>query len=330
MEKRNEDLSAENLSLKQDLLELEDKLLENVKKQQKRQTLKEERPSVTITIANVQDDSQFSTNEQTNNLLKELEQLKAVVTDLKVQVKVENWQKEELDSQLQDEINGNQILHQKVAELNKEVLEWESFAQKEECYRRIAEAFTRKHNIEVEETLVHNLNHHNNSHFMHPLSPGSLLKAKSCEFLNCAPPKAQDHKQNIIKSSRMRNSLITTGHCSSILSELDKEYDDLVKRYEALLDKCKQEGRFTENPERTRKVQRAIQTLSLDFSKLTTPIQSPTKSSKSPSACDKCCSFSGFQLTKSVPNIHDETSCDYKTLFSQIFQKLKESKDASI
>lgn len=337
LEKRNEELSAENSSLKQELLELEDKLLEKGEKQQQQQVTnvvvdcEQKQPVLETYHILGSDDGQhngeFSTSEQINNLLKELEQAKALVTELKVQVNIEKWQKEELDSQLQDEIHGNQILHQKIAELNKEVLEWESFAQKEECYRRIAEAFTRKHNIEVEETIVHNLNHQHNSHpFIHPLSPGSLSKAKSCEFLSYAP-KSENNKQNIIKSCTIRNTLLTTGNSSSILSELDKEYDDLVKRYEALLEKCKQEGRFTENPERTRKVQRAIQTLSLDFSKLTTPIQSPTKTSKSPSAtCDKCFTVSH---TKSVPNINDDTACDYKALFSQIFEKLKESKEAS-
>ena len=169
------------------------------------------------------------------------------------------------------------------------------------------ERFSIKHNIEVEEPYVSHVR-------INGLSPSTLSKAKSCEYLNSIPLK--ENTQNIIKGSRVKTLVLSTdGQSNSILSELDKEYDDLVKRYEALLEKCKQDGKFNENPERTRKVQRAIQTLSLDFSKLTTPIQSPVKPSKTPTTIENCA-------------VSCETQChgedDYRMLFSQIFAKLKE------
>ena len=253
----------------------------------------------------------------------EISCLKNNITELKVQVRLEKWQKDETDSQMQDVLKENAILHQKVAELNKEILDWESFAQKEECYRRIAEAFTIKHNIEIEETFVRAAHRNGGSGGLLSCSPTTLLsKAKSCEYLNRVPK--EESTQNIIKgSASVREIILSSGvQSNSLLSELDKEYDALVKRYEALLEKCQQEGKFNENPERTRKVQRAIQTLSLDFSKLTTPIQSPLKSSRSFTGDDvSCC------RTASTETQHDTngSSDDYRKLFSQIFAKLKEA-----
>ena len=252
-------------------------------------------------------------------LEKEVTNLKNDITELKVQVKVERWQKEEIDSQLQDVIQENQLLHQKVAELNKEILDWESFAQKEECYRRIAEAFTIKHNIEVEETFIRTA-HCNGGLSLSP-STLSLYKARSCEFLNSIPGK-EEALPTIIKGSELRKSIQSSlVQSNSLLSELDKEYDVLVKRYEALLEKCTQDRKYNENPERTRKVQRAIQTLSLDFSKLTTPIQSPIKPSKSLTSDE-------YRTTTTTTSCLTETqhhSADFRSLFSQIFAKLKEA-----
>ena len=258
-------------------------------------------------------------------LEEEIISLRNDITELKVQVKVERWQKEEIDSQLQDEIQENQLLHQKVAELNKEILDWESFAQKEECYRRIAEAFTIKHNIEVEETFIRTAHCNGGIH----LSPGgtTISKARSCEFLNRVPDK-EETLPTIIKGSELRKSIQSSlVQSNSLLSELDKEYDVLVKRYEALLEKCKQDGKFNENPERTRKVQRAIQTLSLDFSKLTTPIQSPMKPSKSLTSDEYRVTATTTSTSCSTDTLHNHnnSTTDFRTMFSQIFAKLKEA-----
>ena len=161
------------------------------------------------------------------------------------------------------------------------------------------------------------------------LSPGgtTLSKARSCEFLNRVPDK-EETLPTIIKGSELRKSIRSSlVQSNSLLSELDKEYDVLVKRYEALLEKCKQDGKFNENPERTRKVQRAIQTLSLDFSKLTTPIQSPMKPSKSLTSDEyRMASSTTTSTSCSTDTLHyNNSATDFRSLFSQIFAKLKEA-----
>lgn len=162
------------------------------------------------------------------------------------------------------------------------------------------------------------------------LSPGgtTLSKARSCEFLNRVPDK-EETLPTIIKGSELRKSIRSSlVQSNSLLSELDKEYDVLVKRYEALLEKCKQDGKFNENPERTRKVQRAIQTLSLDFSKLTTPIQSPMKPSKSLTSDEyrMTSSTTTTSTSCSTDTLHyNNSATDFRSLFSQIFAKLKEA-----
>ena len=325
LEKKNEDLGAEVDSLQHEINIYEQRITDY---EQLNKTLKKiEDKSVVISNNKfIEQQQQGLSCHPTNGsivkdvgvLEKEISSLKNAITELKVQVKVEHWQKEEIDSQLQDVVLENQLLHQKMAELNKEILDWESFAQKEECYRRIAEAFTIKHNIEVEETFVRTA-HCNGGLSM---SPGTISKARSCEFLNRAPAK-EESLPTIIKGSELRKSLQSSlVQSNSLLSELDKEYDVLVKRYEALLEKCKQDGKYNENPERTRKVQRAIQTLSLDFSKLTTPIQSPMKPSKS-LIIDEGCRSVASSSTPSMCNL--EHGSDYRALFSQIFAKLKEA-----
>lgn len=337
MEKKNEDLCVEIKTLKSEIEDYEERIQTNIHRQTTN-TSQEKEIGKSVVIANGGFDDLTSLNdpranccandstaliEDVTRMQTEITCLKNDVAELKVQVRLEKWQKEETDSQMQDVLKENVLLHQKVAELHKEILDWESFAQKEECYRRIAEAFAIKHNIETEETFVRAA-HCNGGAGLLSCSPTTLLsKAKSCEYLNHIPKEKST--QNIIKgSASVREIILSSGaQSNSLLSELDKEYDALVKRYEALLEKCQQEGKFNENPERTRKVQRAIQTLSLDFSKLTTPIQSPLKSARSFTGGDDigCC----YRASTETQHDSNGNSDDYRKLFSQIFAKLKEA-----
>jgi len=266
------------------------------------------------------------------NLENDKKVLHGLCSQLKVQSKIEKWQKEEMTSQIDDVISENQLLHHKISNLKQEVLEWENFAQKEENYRKLAEAFNIKHN---------NVEFDHDEQLLTEMSPRSkyLIKAKSCEFLN----RVSTTKENtcIIKSSNLVKEILSNNTSGNFLSELDSEYADLIQRYEALLEKCKQEGKFNENPERTRKVQRAIQTLSFDFSTLTAPITS-TKVSAGTSitptvgtpvtehdALVAAVKTSGFCPTckcKQDMTSQLSPSDNYKMLFAEIFAKIKESK----
>ena len=257
--------------------------------------------------------------------------LKELIADIKGQLNTEKWQKEEMVSQLDDVINENESLHQKICNLNQEIHEWENFAQKEENYRKLAQAFTIKHNIEsdFDDNLLQPENY----------SPRTqkLMKARSCEFLN--KPLSEGNPK-ILKSPNLVKEILSCQNSSSFLSELDSEYADLIQRYETLLEKCKQEGKFNENPIRTRKVQRAIQTLSFDFSTLTSTLGSPTKPNKkdftdSTTKADQVTEHD--VLVTAVKSNACPCSCqtrqvlspdsDYRKMFEEIFAKIKESKD---
>lgn len=309
LERRNEELSVELNNLQDTYKEEEDDntWIQNDSSQNNVEVTSSEAKHECEALVTISKDAADSAEME---LKSENERLQKLISELRVIVKVERWHKEEVESQLDDVINENQNLHNKIASLNQEIHEWENFAEKEECYRRLAEAFSVKHNIEIEADYEGSLLA---SHQITPNAKTKLAKAQSCEFLNSSQVAKRG---TVVKSPILLNHVLSSENSSSFLSELDSQYADLVKRYEALLEKCKQEGRFTENPERTRKVQRAIQTLSFDFSKLSSPLTSPC--SKDTKTLQETCACQTATNT--------ETQVEYRKLFSDIFAKLKESK----
>lgn len=243
----------------------------------------------------------------------ENETLRKQISELNIQQKLRNIEKGEIESQLEDLVNENQLLYQKISNQNQEITEWENFAQKEENYRRIAIAFTSKHfaaDIEPDPKIFLDKRLHETI-----LPTSNMMKAKSCESLNPFNLKNLD----VLKSPNLVNNVLSSVNSSSFLWELDTEYADLVKRYEALLEKFKNQE--NKNPERTRKVQRAIQTLSMDFSLLTTPMTSPrTETPASPMMKDSSASCLALNSEGDV------VGEDYRKMFSEIFAKLKESR----
>jgi len=242
----------------------------------------------------------------------ENESLKKQLSELNIQNKLGKLEKGEIESQLEDLVSENQALYHKISNLNQEITEWEHFAQKEENYRRLAAAFTLKHYAEIEPDSFDAVE----KTIQETLLPSTkLTKAKSCESLYLTTDNSIGVAK-VVKSPTLVNNILSSVNSSSFLSELDTEYADLVKRYESLLEKfTKQGGQLNENPERTRKVQRAIQTLSMDFSMLTSPTKT-TSAGTSP-------------MKDSKTYILKSPGCDgddYRKLFSDIFAKLKESR----
>lgn len=287
----------------------------------------------------------------------EIELLRRQVSEINIKNKLIKLEKGEFECQLEDVVNENQLLYNKISDLNQEINEWENFAQKEENYRRLAAAFTLKHCFESESNFEN----------IFERSPekknAGLKKARSCECLSDS-----DESMDFLKSPNLVNNILSSVNSGSFLSELDTEYSLLVKRYEALLQKYKQEGKKNENPDRTRKVQKAIQTLSLDFTNIpmlsspSTPqkerifgsINSNDASPVSKKSCEisiqcttpnvlskieknlieqTCClnesssfiEYSDSDLSKSEDSV--ENCSDYRTMFSEIFAKLKKSKE---
>ena len=259
----------------------------------------------------------------------EHESLRKQISELNIQVKLGKLQKGEIECQLEDIANENQILYNKISSLNQEINEWENFAQKEDNYRRLAAAFTLRHCIETESDVG---NIFEKKLQETPLPKKTMARAKSCECLNY-----NDQNVEFLRSPNLVNNILSSVNSSSFLSELDTEYAELVKRYEALLEKFKQEGKLTENPERVRKVQKAIQTLSLDFTNIptiSTPLTSPTKKEKilfDTGIYNETTPVKRLtSISCSTQNSSNDSLVDYQMMFSEIFAKIKESKEGFI
>ncbi|XP_065659429.1 cerebellar degeneration-related protein 2-like isoform X1 [Hydra vulgaris] len=242
-------------------------------------------------------------------LEKQVDQLNLYISELKVQLNIIRLQKEEVELNLESILHENDILQKKVTSLNQEVREWETFVHREENYKLIAKAFSPKHFIELDDNKD-------------ACKKIFMVKAKSCEFLN---------KSKQCPNERESNNTLFSQNSSSFLRELDTDYADLVRRYEELLEKFHNKEKLNENPEKVRKVQRAIQTLSFDFTSKISPM-TPLKNlfatpNESLNTNLELIENNDHSESLTVfPDTSMNNHLDYKKIFSEIFIKLNESK----
>ena len=245
------------------------------------------------------------------------------ISELKVQLNIAKLQKEEVELHMEDILHENDILQKKISSLNQEVREWEMFAQREENYRRLAKAFSSKHSIEFDDCTG-----------VCKKTGCVMVKAKSCESLN----NINKQCTNVLRAPNLITNVLSSENSSSFLSELDTDYADLIKRYEELLEKFQNKEKLNENPEKVRKVQRAIQTLSFDFTSKISPLSPIKKNSlfttpnQTPNPnIDLFVNNEEINhpetLKASADNNFKSIHLDYKRMFSDIFNKIKESKE---
>ena len=237
----------------------------------------------------------------------EIDKLQKIVQNLRIQQGIDSIEKDELKAEIEDISTENQLLQHQVSSLESEIEEWKKVSEKAYKYKQLAEkckpCFER---LPTNDTLRS--------------SSSKKLKSLSHEVLNetplCGASDLLAIRQKFLSSS------VTHIHQPpknlSVLSEMDCQYHDLVKRYEKLLNKYHKDADKQHEQERSDKVQRAIQTLSWDFK--TFEFQSHLK--KEPG-------MFGEQNSKTSEEIEleNEAIIDYKSIFVEIFAKLRESRD---
>lgn len=238
----------------------------------------------------------------------EIDKLKKIIQDLRIQQGIDNIEKDELKAELEDISTENQLLQHQVSSLESEIEEWKRVSEKAYKYKQLAE----KCKPCFDERLP-------TSSAMKS-STSKKLKSLSHEVLNedplCGASDLLAIRQKFLSSS------VTHIHQPSknlsVLSEMDCQYHDLVKRYEKLLSKYHRDADKEHDQERSDKVQRAIQTLSWDFK--TFEFQSHLK--KEPGMFDEQSSKTSEEI-----ELENEVIIDYKSIFVEIFAKLRESRD---
>ena len=238
----------------------------------------------------------------------EIDKLQKMIKDLRIQQGIDNIEKEELKAELEDISTENQLLQHQVSSLDNEIMEWKRVCEKANRYKQLTEKYAPEFDMKLSAT--DSLNG----------TTASKLKSFSHEVLNetplCGASDLLAIKQKFLSSS------VTHLHQPpknlSVLSEMDFQYHDLVKRYEKLLNKYHRAGDTQHDQERSKKVQRAIQTLSWDFKAL--DFQSHLQNDH-----DNLGDHEGKHCEES--ELENEVIIDYKRMFVDIFAKLRESKE---
>lgn len=241
-----------------------------------------------------------------------IDKLQETIKELRVQQGIDNIERDELKAEIEDISTENQLLQHQVSSLESEIEDWKRVCEKAYKYKKLAE----KYNSEFDEK--------DPKKCLMTSERASKLKSSSHEVLNkeplCGPSDLLAVKQRFLSSS------VTHLHQPpknlSVLSEMDSQYHDLVKRYENLLNKYHQDYSSVQDEKRTTKVQQAIQTLSWDFttiefeSNLQKEQDDDVKNVIDGSRCRHC----------EETELEDEMIIDYRQLFIDIFAKLRESK----
>ena len=238
----------------------------------------------------------------------EIDKMQKMIKDLRIQQGIDNIEKDELKAELEDISTENQILQHQVSSLENEIEEWKRVCEKANKYKQLTEKYTPvfDEKLSTTDSLKG--------------TTANKLKSFSHEVLNetplCGASDLLAIKQKFLSSSVTH--LYQPPKNLSVLSEMDCQYHDLVKRYEKLLNKYHKAGDTQHDQERSKKVQRAIQTLSWDFK--TFDFQSHLQNEHDTFGEHEEKHYEEIEL-------ENEVIIDYKRMFVEIFAKLRESKE---
>ena len=246
--------------------------------------------------------------------------LQETIRDMRVQQNMDHIEKEELKAELEDISTDNQLLQHRISNLECEVEEWQGFANKAKKYKKLADRYSSDVNVSFYGSICHLDQDKRHSRF--PIS-----KSCSHEILNNSP---LCDPSELLASTKHISASVTHLHQPpknlSVLSEMDNQYHELVKRYEQLLDKYNNDENNAAKQSRAQKVQRAIQTLSWDFSTMEfqgKQLASPTSPmQKSVSESEAC-----LENESEDEAFEAEPCLDFRKMFVEIFDHLRESKE---
>ncbi|XP_032221469.1 cerebellar degeneration-related protein 2-like isoform X2 [Nematostella vectensis] len=182
-------------------------------------------------------------DEDTDEKERELELLNEKISNLKVQHSVETRKREELEYELSELIRENQHLESQLREFAKQAEEWRLAA---------SEASLPERAIDI---LLDGGEDHNASRDDEPEDDSFVVVED--EELSRQTSLASDHSAVVVLSPSEERLSVMRDHSTSFFSELDNQYHELVRKYDALLDKCKYGGLGTGSA--IPMVQRAVQ-----------------------------------------------------------------------
>eukprot|EP00794_Sanderia_malayensis_P009330 gene9330-10314_t len=269
--------------------------------------------------------------------------MQETITEMRVHMNMDSIEKDELKAEIEDLSTDNQLLQHRLSGLDIEIEEWQAFAKKAHKYKKLADRFSSDVDLSftcsTSAISVPRLSQHvrDNDALQHSklrVDNFVLSKASSHEVLSsssaiCDPSELLASKRHISSSVSQLNQPLKN---LSVLSEMDDQYHDLVKRYEKLLSKYddNHEGTAEEQSRTTHnRVQRAIQTLSWDFA------TSHTDTELVGNKCTRSPKREMTNLQNTMTN--DDAVCDdddddyahldFRKMFVEIFAKLKATKD---
>lgn len=220
---------------------------------------------------------------------RQLKALNEKITKLKEQHFLERNKREELEYELSELIQENQQLETQLR----------TFAERSEEWQQVASETTSSAERAIDFLPENTLNE----------STDDLVEDDSfvvvSEQLSRQSSAVSDHSGVVVLSPSEEN---ISENSASFFSELGDQYHELVRKYDALLDKCKQEG-LGKHSLPIPKVQRAVQ-----VSPLPSPVKEPGR--------HRYFSESDIDYKPDGPKIRE-----YRKMFQKIYTRLEESKN---
>ncbi|XP_020912398.1 cerebellar degeneration-related protein 2-like isoform X1 [Exaiptasia diaphana] len=216
---------------------------------------------------------------------RQLEALNIKISNLREQHVQERSKREELEYELSELIQENQQLETQLR----------VFAERAEEWQQVASGTERAIDILSENPL--------NDSADDVVEDDSFVVVS--EQLSRQSSALSDHSGVVVLSPSEEK---TGENSASFFSELGDQYHELVRKYDALLDKCKQEG-LGKHSLPIPKVQRAVQV---------SPLPSPNKTERR----HRYFSESEIDYKPEGPKIRE-----YKKMFQKIYTRLEESKN---
>lgn len=218
---------------------------------------------------------------------KELEALNVKISKLKEQHSLERKKREELEYELSELIHENQNLESQLRTFAEHAEEWQQVVSESTTGERVADILPTTTRIDSTEDLV---------------DDDSFVVVT--EQLSRQSSAVSDHSGVIVLSPSEEKPETMSQNSASFFSELGDQYHELVRKYDALLDKCKIEG-LGKNLPPIPMVQRAVQ-----VSPLPSPLEPRPRS------------FTDGDLKKDGTK-----TSEYKKMFEHIYERLEESKN---
>jgi len=249
------------------------------------------KPNNSQSKVDVQIQGDILTEDDREEKERQLKALNVKINKLKEQHFVERNKREELEYELSELIQENQQLETQLRAFAERAEEWQQVASKTTSSTERASDFLPESSLDE--------------------STDDFVEDDSFVVVSdqlSRQSSAVSDQSGVVVLSPSEGTDTTGGkNSASFFSELGDQYHELVRKYDALLDKCKQEG-LAKHSLPIPKVQRAVQV---------SPLPSPVKEGR-----HRYYSESDIDYKPDGPKLRE-----YKLMFQKIYTRLEESKN---